>query len=63
MSIPLINRALSILWAVVDKIDFQEIYYVGVQLLGVSDFKWQSAYTPNNRNGYCNLNQNADRAG
>ena len=63
MSMPIVNRSLSVFWAVPDNVNYQEEYDVGILLLGVSDYKWHMAYTPNDRNGYCNLNQNADRVG
>jgi len=63
MATPAVHKGLVDLWAVPDSFDAEVTYDAAVLLLGVVDYKWHSAFTPNDRRGYCNLNQNSARVG
>jgi len=63
MATPLSHNALSSFWSVSNKVDYSNTYDYIVLLTGISDYKWHMKYSPVDRMGYCNLNQNADRLG
>jgi len=62
MATPIVNISMASLWSVPDRVD-TKVYDAAVLLLGVTDYKWHLNYTPDKRNGYCNLNQNSSRVG
>ena len=63
MATPLAYKLISSFWSVPDKINYNDTYDYIFLLTGVTDYKWHVKYTPNDRNRYCNLNQNSDRLG
>ena len=63
MATPILNKALLNLWSVSDSVKNDVTYDAAIMLLGVTDYKWHMKYTPDNRKGYCNLNQNSSRVG
>ena len=63
MATPLAYKLISYFWSVPNKINYNNTYDYIFLLTGVTDYKWHLKYTPNDRNRYCNLNQNGGRIG
>ena len=63
LATPVVHKSIASLWSVPNSYNNNIKYDAGLLLLGISDYKWHSKYTPLNRMGFCNLNHNAERAG